>query len=343
MKGRQIILDHVAGRPAAARLVDGALDDLLVAPPGDRPAPGTVFRGRIDRPMKGQGGVTVRLPGGAAGYLRQAKGLSQGAPVLVQVTGYAPPGKAVPLTMRLSLRSRYVVATPGAPGLNVSRAIRDEERRVTLLEILHDSASDGPVGMILRSLSEAGDDADIAADIRQMAALAAGVAQDADGAPERLVEGPDPHAVAWTDWGFADQIDDGAGSFERHGVDDRIAALATPRFDMPGGGYAFVEPTQALVAVDVNTGADMSLAAGLKANLALARALPVQLRLRGLGGQIVIDPAPMPRKDRRTFEQALGRAFRPDPVDTVLAGWTPLGLFELQRRRDRLPLSACLT
>ena len=100
----------------------------------------------------------------------------------------------------------------------------------------------------------------------------------------------------------------------------------------------FVEPTRALVAVDVNTGSDTSLAAGLKANIACVRALPAQLRCRGLGGQITLDLAPMAKKERRQFEQVLRAAFRHDPVETILAGWTPLGCYELQRKRDRLPL-----
>jgi len=66
------------------------------------------------------------------------------------------------------------------------------------------------------------------------------------------------------------------------------------------------------------------------------------LRLRGLGGQIVIDFAPMSKKDRRSVEHALKRALREDGVDTIVVGWTPLGHLELQRKRERLPLSELL-
>ena len=104
-----------------------------------------------------------------------------------------------------------------------------------------------------------------------------------------------------------------------------------------------MEPTRALVAVDVNTGSDTSLAAGVKANMACARALPRALRCLGLGGQIVIDAAPMPKKDRRAFESALRAAFKSDPEETTLVGWTTLGHFELQRKRARLPLSEILS
>ena len=89
----------------------------------------------------------------------------------------------------------------------------------------------------------------------------------------------------------------------------------------------------------MNTGADGSLAAGLKANIAMARDLPRQLRLRGIGGQIVIDPAPMPKKDRKLLDSVLKAAFRNDDVQTHILGWTALGLIELQRARSRAPLN----
>ena len=62
----------------------------------------------------------------------------------------------------------------------------------------------------------------------------------------------------------------------------------------------------------------------------------------GLGGQIVLDLAPCPKKDRPQVEQAFRTAFRPDPIETSLAGWTPLGHLELNRKRERLPLSEAL-
>ena len=116
---------------------------------------------------------------------------------------------------------------------------------------------------------------------------------------------------------------------------DMLDQVAAQRVPLPGGGAFYVEPTRALVAVDVNTGGDTSLAAGLKANVACAQALPRVLRLQGLGGQIVLDLAPMPKKDRRGFEAALRQAFRRDDIETALVGWTPLGHYEMQRKRAR--------
>lgn len=341
MKGTVIALDEIGGRKAAARLADGALDDLIIAPEAGEALPGAVYRAICERPVKGQGGMFVRLPEGT-GFLRGAKGLAPGQALLVQVTGWAEPGKAVPVTDRVLYKSRFAIVTPGAPGQNISRAIRDEEVRAGLAALASEAMGASEMGLIVRSAAGAADPAAVAEDIAAMRALAEQVLADPGQGPELLVAGPDPHLLAWRDWPVPDMLDDAPGSFASHGVDEMIAALKRPRVELPGGGFAFIEPTRALVAVDVNTGTDTSPAAGLKANIALARALPRALRLRGLGGQITLDLAPMPKRDRDPFEQSLRAAFRADGIETALAGWTPLGHYELQRKRERRPLAESL-
>jgi len=261
----------------------------------------------------------------------------------VQVSGYAEPGKAIPVTPRVLFKSRHAIVTPEAPGLNVSRRIRDDDIRDTLLEIAHDVMDGVDMGLILRSSCAEADPEAEAADIADMRDLARAVMSDKGAQADRLVDGDDPWQRAWRDWPASAEVIETPGAFATHGVEAQIAAARQPRIALGSFGTMYVEPTRALVAVDVNTGADGSFAAGLKANLAPARALPRALRVRGLGGQITLDLAPMPKKDRRNFESALRGAFRGDDVDTVLAGWTPLGLYELQRKRSRMPLSEVLT
>ena len=70
--------------------------------------------------------------------------------------------------------------------------------------------------------------------------------------------------------------------------------------------------------------------------------MPNQLSLRGLGGQVIIDFAPSPKKDRKLIETALNSSFRKGQIDTIVVGWTTLGNFELQRKRERIPLSELL-
>ncbi|WP_299778389.1 ribonuclease E/G [uncultured Roseobacter sp.] len=340
MKGRSIILDHMGDREAAAMMVDGQLEDILIDT--DAPRPGTVYRAIADRPVKGQGGMFLKTPDGSA-FLRQIKGLAPGQPILVQVTGYAEPGKALPVTQKLLFKSRYAIVTPGAPGINISRQIKDEAERDRLLEIAHDVLSDQPTGLILRSSCGGAPVDAIAEDIAQMAELAARILADESREMEVLAEGDGPHLLAWRDWVAPADVVTDAGGFEAHGVLDALETVRGPEVSLGAGARLYVEPTRALVAVDVNTGSDASLAAGIKANMACAKALPRALRLRGLGGQIVLDLAPMPKKDRRSFETVLRQSFRADDIETALVGWTPLGHFELQRKRARLPLSEVLT
>lgn len=342
MKGRTIALGHMGGRGVAALIVDGQLDDLLVDGPPDRPSPGTILRAIVGRPRKGQGGMMLDLPDGQSGFLRQTKGLAPGQPLLVQVAGHAEPGKAIPVTTRLLFKSRYAIVTPDAPGVNVSRAIRDEARHDALIVLGRSVALPDGAGLILRSAAETAGDAAVADDIDAVAEAARAVLGDAHGRrPEVLLDGDGAHELAWREWD-ADVIDSAPGALDRHGVSDMIACLRDPVVPLQGGGSIIVEPTRAFVAVDVNTGGDGSPAAGLKANIAAARALPRALRCRGLGGQVTVDFAPAPKSERRQIETALRAAFRADPVETALAGWTPLGHFELQRKRERLPLSETL-
>lgn len=340
MKGTTAVLGTIGGQRIAALIEDGKLTDLLVDPAdADVPVPEAIYRAIVDRQIKGQGGVFLRLPNGRA-FLKQAKGLAPGQKLLVQVTGFAEDGKATPVSAKILFKGRYAIVTPDAPGLNISRSIRNDDTRDRLMLIAKEEMADCDYGLIVRSAAAEADDGSIAEDIAAMRALAEQIMADADvGEAELLYDGPDAHHLGWRDWAEPDQVASNDTALEDHGVLDMIDTALTPAVPLPGQAHMYVEPTRALVAVDVNTGGDSSPAAGLKANLAAARELPRQLRLRGLGGQITIDFAPMPKKDRRQLEQTLRAAFRTDSTETALVGWTPIGHFELQRKRERLPLA----
>ena len=345
MIGRMVILDEIAGRGAAALVIDGQLHELAIDPGDDTPLPGAIYRAVADRPVKGQGGLFVKLPQGS-GFMRQVSGIAPGQRLLVQVSGPAEPGKAIPVTVRLLFKSRYAILTPGAPGQNISRAIRDEDLRAELADLAETAmaGADEGLGLILRSSCATAEPAVIAEDIAAMRDLAEAVLADTQGGPELLVDGPGAHDLACRDWldPAPDEMVTEPGGFAIHGIDDLLDALRAPRVALPGGGHMMIEPTRALVAVDINTGPDTTPAASLKANIAAARDLPRQLRLRGLGGQIVVDFAPMPKKDRATLDQVIRAAFKGEGAETTLAGWTTLGLYEFTRRRDRLALTELL-
>lgn len=347
MKGRQILVEpRPDGCAAAALVVDGRLEDLLVDPaPGDAtPRPEAIHRAIAGRPMKGLGGMIVELGGGATGFLRGAKLPAPGSRILVQVASCAEPGKAAPVTTRVRLKGRLAILTPGAPGANLSRAIDESEAR----DVLKDAAeaamagADADLGLIVRSLAATADPEEVAAEIALLRRrLDAILAEAGSGPAAGLAAAPGAAEIAARDWPIEadERIESHREALARAGVWEDAAALLRPDVALAGGGSLAVEATRALVAVDVNTGGDATPAAAIAANVAAARELPRQLRLRGLGGQVVVDFAPLAKAERGRVESTLKAALRRDGIETTIAGWTPLGHLELNRKRARRPLS----
>ena len=170
-------------------------------------------------------------------------------------------------------------------------------------------------------------------------------ARAATGAPHEVIAAPGAEVEAWRDWVDPDpEVVErgGAELFDRYGLWEEIEALKSAVAPLPSGAWMSIEPTRALVAVDVNTAGDMAPNAALSANIAALRELPRQLRLRGLGGQVVVDLAPLVKRDRAVIEQTAKAAFRADRIETTIAGWTPLGHLELIRKRERRPITEML-
>ena len=345
-KGRIVVLDVVNGKPAAALLVNGQIHDLLIEADNNLPKPEAIYRGRTTLPMKGQNGIILDIGSGQKAFLRNAKGIPQGTQMTVQVATHAETGKATPVVNKLIFKSRYCIVTPDAPGLNIARSIKDDEERDRLLEIVHEVSTNrsNEYGLIIRSSAMDIDADAISDDINAMYDLADNVMSQTSGDPALIMPAPTAEMKAWRDWvnPDPDEVIKEINSFETMGIWDHIEKLKHSKSKLPNGASMIIEPTSAFVAVDVNTGNDFSLSAGLKANLAVAKELPNQLSLRGLGGQIIIDFAPSPKKDRKLIETALNSSFRKGKIDTVVVGWTTLGNFELQRKRERIPLSELL-
>jgi Ribonuclease G/E len=342
-EGRIIAVEREAnGLSRAALVVDGRLEDLLLDGPGDGVAPEAIHLGRVDRIVPGIGAAFVRLEGGQQGWLR-AGDHRPGAMVAVQVSRWADPGKAVPVTDRLLYKGRLAILTPCAPGANIARGIRGHEARERLAA-LGAQALDGiadHTGLVLRTAaSEAEDDA-ILAEIAALRAVADETAAAATGTEPRLLLGaPDAAARAFRDWAdpAPDSVIEDDDAFERLGLWDAISALERPEVALPSGGFMLIEATRAMVGVDVNTGDNFGKGAAAAVNLAACPELMRQLRLRGLGGAVIVDFAPVKKGARQGIDKALKQAAMADAVETQLGGWTPMGRFEMTRKRERRPL-----
>jgi hypothetical protein len=130
-------------------------------------------------------------------------------------------------------------------------------------------------------------------------------------------------------------------------LEDATTALGAEQATLPGGGQMRVQPTAALVAIDIDTAGGLPGQGGKNAahagfNAGLMPALARQIRLRNLSGAILVDFAGMPARRRARLTEPLRAALADDPVETRLLGFTGLGLAEIVRRRVHPPLHEVL-
>ena len=201
-KGRIVVLDEVNGKSAAALLVNGQIHDLLIEADNNLPQPEAIYRGKTTLPMKGQNGIILDLGNGQKGFLKNAKGISQGTEMTVQVATHAERGKATPVVNKLIFKSRYCIVTPDAPGLNIARSIKDDEERERLLEIVHELSINrsNEYGLIIRSSAMNVDEDAISDDINAMYDLADNTMSQTDGDPALIMPAPPAEMRAWRDW-----------------------------------------------------------------------------------------------------------------------------------------------
>src|SRR6185295_6731647 len=136
--------------------------------------------------------------------------------------------------------------------------------------------------------------------------------------------------------------------FDSYGLDDEIARLTEPRVPLPSGGWITIEGTEALTAVDVNSGSYTEATGleetSLRVNLEAAEEIGRQLRLRGIGGLVVIDFIHLnePENIQRVLD-VLGASLSRDRTPTQISGMSEFGLVEITRKRVRDPLVKLMT
>lgn len=350
----EIWIDEAEGVVFAAVVDGGGLVDLLADRRDGPGQTGAVFLGKVTQVDKAAGAAFVDLGLDREGYLKRrgaAAAVAEGAVVAVQVTSESRGAKGAELTLDLALPGRFLVHTPRSPGVTVSRALGGDAKRVWRDRL----AKFGDGGWVVRRAAAGAAEGEVLAEA--MALMAEGTAllakAGASPAPARLLPalgvaerlildhpgvrairiGPKAGYQPLYDWlgtaapGLADRLVQGAVD-----VLEAIPALVDPVVPLPGGAALTIEATEALTAIDVDSGA---VRTGLAANLAAATAIPGQLRLRNIGGIVVIDFVSL---SRRTEEAEIMTRLRAglagDSADIRLgAGFSPLGLVELARRR----------
>lgn len=308
--------------------------------------------------------------------------LSQGDRILVQVNRDAMSTKGARLTTDLAIPSRFLVYMPYTPRIGISARIENETERERLTQavgaVRHELGLTG--GFIVRTVGDGAPVEALAADMRFLATVWADIRQQSNTAPpETLLYGDLPLPIrmlrdlltpevatviiddgaAWQEMtGFTQRFapeftarillhEEATPLFAQYGIEDAIERALLPRVPLRSGGFLIIEQTEALVSVDVNTGGFVGSRSleqtVLRTNLEAANTIARQLRLRNLGGIIVIDFIDMiePAHKQQVLAQ-LADALAADPAKTTTGSLSPLGLVEVTRKRTRESLEQLL-
>ena len=311
----------------------------------------------------------------------------EGEDIVVQVVKDPIGEKGARLSANVTIPGRLLVLVPNQPGIALSRRIEDEAERgrlIALGESMIAEANEALVvggGYILRSAAIGAELADLREDAerlaeawrpvmakRQQARAPATLYHDLDPVERTMRDEVDAQTArvliddrealeaaraycrrAMPDAESKIELFGGPGTlFDCYGLEDEIERLIEPRVPLPSGGWITIEGTEALTAVDVNSGS-FTEATGLeetslRVNLEAADEIGRQLCLRGIGGLVVIDFIHLNEADNiQKVLDMLSASLARDRTPTQISGMSEFGLVEITRKRIRDPLVKLMT
>jgi ribonuclease G len=319
-------------------------------------------RGRRSR---GRNGVGRRVP-------NVESLLHEGQEIVVQIAKEPIGSKGARITSHVSIAGRHLVLTPWAQRVGVSRRIDSDRERRRLREIVN-RIRPPDLGFIIRTAGEGTREADLEADVRYLTEVwdDVQIRKDQVRAPEALYREPSLPLRVIRDFAtgetkrivvdsqqayeemrsFVDRFvadpkpviklyEGKEPIFDHFGTESQIDANLGRKVWLKSGGYLIIDQSEALTAIDVNTGRYVGRRdledTVLKTNLEAVREVVKQLRFRNIGGLIIIDLIDMesPENREKTF-RALQDAIRQDKAKTNILKISELGLVEMTRKRTR--------
>lgn len=292
--------------------------------------------------------------------------------LLVQVVKEPTGNKGAFLTTYLTIPGRYFVLTPGREQLAISRKIEDDKERSRLKDIMNELKLENGVGVILRTVSSDQNKTNLSRDLQFLKRLWKEIRKKGVTAkpPELIYEEKDLAFRAVRDYLTADvseiwvdnseiakQVQEVVGLvfprrkrmvkkhlntdktlFERFNLLSQLEAVYQRKVSLPSGGELVFDPAEALTAIDINSGKiggeNNFKEMALKTNLEAAQEIAHQLRLRDIGGQVVIDFIEMKeQKHCREVEKKLKTSLKEDKARTTVGRVSRFGLLELVRQR----------
>jgi ribonuclease G len=307
--------------------------------------------------------------------------LHDGQSIVVQVVKDPIGTKGARLSTQISIAGRMLVYLPQEKHIGVSQRIESEAEREVLREkITRLVPADEPGGFIVRTMAENASDGEFATDIAYLRKTWADIRDKArtSGPPTLLYQelslgqrvlrdfvNPETTRISIDSrenfqklTGFADEytpavlplLDHYTGQrplFDLHGVEEEIQKALARRVDLKSGGYLIIDQTEAMTTIDVNTGGFVGVRnfddTIFKTNLEAAVTIARQLRLRNLGGIIIVDFIDMENEEhKRAVLDEFNKALASDHTRLTVNGFTALGLVEMTRKRTRESLAHVL-
>ena len=307
--------------------------------------------------------------------------LKEGQEIIVQIAKEPLGQKGARITSHIALPGRYVVYMPTLEHMGVSRKIASDEERLRLKRILQGRRPGTGGGFITRTAAEGRTEEEIAADMEFLYKLWQDIKNKAERKPAPLLLHHDLDIVQrvlrdqltdsfksiWIDneelyeniMSFVQRFQPGlvgkvklytreAPIFDAFGITAELEKALRPKVWLKSGGYIVINQTEALVAIDVNTGKYVGKSNRLedtivKTNTEAIKEIVRQIRLRDLGGIIVIDFIDMDeRKNRQKVMQALEEAMRVDRAPYKILQFNDFGLVAITRKRVKQSLERTL-
>ena len=307
--------------------------------------------------------------------------LKEGQEIIVQIAKEPLGQKGARITSHIALPGRYVVYMPTLEHMGVSRKIASDEERLRLKRILQSHRAGIPGGLIIRTAGEGKSEEEISADINFLFNLWLDMRQKAEKKPAPVLLHHDLDIVQRT---LRDQLTDSFKSiwvdnedvyesilrfaqrfqpalvtrvklytrpapiFDAFNITAELEKALRPKVWLKSGGYIVINQTEALVAIDVNTGKFVGKSNRLedtivKTNTEAVKEIVRQVRLRDLGGIIVVDFIDMDeRKNRQKVMQSLEDAMRSDRAPNKILQFNDFGLVAITRKRVKQSLERTL-
>ncbi|HJV67018.1 MAG TPA: Rne/Rng family ribonuclease [Geomonas sp.] len=307
--------------------------------------------------------------------------LRRGQELLVQVEKGERDNKGSALTSYISLPGRYMVLMPGSDSAGISRKVESESERKKLKEIISEMNIPNGYGYIIRTEAMGRTRDELQKDLDSLISLYEGVkAQGTAGKGAGLIYQESALIIRTIRDYFSADIDEVLVDskdvfkdvrealkeidpqfeklvkmhqekrpiFSRYQLEEQIDLIYEKKVPLKSGGSIFIEPTEALVSIDVNSGKSTGEKGvedtAFKTNLEAAEEAARQLRLRDLGGLIVIDFIDMrERKHNIEVEKALKSALKADKARVNVSRISEFGLLEMSRQRIRQTLHQAST